>query len=208
MARTRLKPWTQSQSPARRTGETNTLPGWTEGNFPRIDPRPDASPRWPNRSPLWTASCISASRQASCSGACPSLKGASSFETFTRAYAATTQRHTPSWGTRSARASTGPLRPLMPARSCALVKSASFMPARLTSLRTPSRQSPSHGPLSHLILQGKPNASHVCAKINLHTHDRQNECNTIAVTKRTRVKEIQYSLLHSEGWTRRSKHKR
>jgi hypothetical protein len=27
--------------------------------------------------------------------------------------------------------------------------------------------------LSHPILQGKPNASHVCARINLHTHDRQ-----------------------------------
>jgi hypothetical protein len=41
MARMRSRPWTQSQSPARRTGETNTLPGWTEGNFPRTDPRPD-----------------------------------------------------------------------------------------------------------------------------------------------------------------------
>jgi hypothetical protein len=27
--------------------------------------------------------------------------------------------------------------------------------------------------VSHPILQGKPNASHVCTKINLHTHDRQ-----------------------------------
>jgi hypothetical protein len=36
-------------------------------------------------------------------------------------------------------------------------------------------------------LTRKPNASHVCARINLHTHDRQNESNTIAVTKRTRV---------------------
>jgi hypothetical protein len=51
---------------------------------------------------------------------------------------------------------------------------------------------------SHPILQGKPNASHVCARINLHTHDRQNECNTIAVIKCMRVKPIQYSLLHSE----------
>jgi hypothetical protein len=42
-------------------------------------------------------------------------------------------------------------------------------------------------PLSHPILQGKPNASHVCARINLHTHDRQNESNTIAVIKRSRV---------------------
>jgi hypothetical protein len=37
--------------------------------------------------------------------------------------------------------------------------------------------------VSHPILQGKPNASHVCARINLHTHDRQNECKTIAVIK-------------------------
>jgi hypothetical protein len=56
------------------------------------------------------ASCTSAPRQVSCSDACPSLRGASSFETFTQAYAATTQRHAPSWATRSARASTGPLR--------------------------------------------------------------------------------------------------
>jgi ribonuclease HI len=77
----------------------------------------------------------------------PIPQGASSFETFTRAYAATTQRHAPSWATHSARASTGPLRSLMPARSCAPTKGASFMPARLTSLCTPSRQSPSHGPL-------------------------------------------------------------
>jgi hypothetical protein len=41
--------------------------------------------------------------------------------------------------------------------------------------------------MSHPILQGKPNASHMCARINLHTHDRQNESNTIAVIKRTRV---------------------
>jgi hypothetical protein len=27
--------------------------------------------------------------------------------------------------------------------------------------------------LSHPILQGKPNASHMCARIKLHTHDRQ-----------------------------------
>jgi hypothetical protein len=41
--------------------------------------------------------------------------------------------------------------------------------------------------LSHPILQGKPNASHMCARI-IYTHMiRQNESNTIAVTKRTRV---------------------
>jgi hypothetical protein len=38
----------------------------------------------------------SAPRQVSCSDACPSLRGASSFETFTRAYAATTRCHAPS----------------------------------------------------------------------------------------------------------------
>jgi hypothetical protein len=38
------------------------------------------------------------------------------------------------------------------------------------SLREPYSLKPS---LSHLILHGKPNASHVCARINLHTHDRQ-----------------------------------
>jgi hypothetical protein len=31
-------------APARGTGETNTSPGWTEGRYPRTDPRPDASP--------------------------------------------------------------------------------------------------------------------------------------------------------------------
>jgi hypothetical protein len=68
--------------------------------------------------------------------------------------------------------------------------------------------SPLSPAVSHPILQGKPNASHVCARINLHTHDRQKECNTIAVIKRMRVKLIQYSLLHSDGRTQRSKHKR
>jgi hypothetical protein len=43
----------------------------------------------------------------------------------------------------------------------------------------------------------------MCARIKLHTHDRQKS----AVIKRTRVKLIQYSLLHSDGWTQRSKHK-
>jgi ribonuclease HI len=116
----------------------------------RVELPPDRSKarriaRMASHSPSSMASCTSAPRQASCSDACPSLRGASSFETFTRAYAATTQRHAPSWATRSARASTGPLWSLMPA-SCAPVKGANFMPARPTSLRTPSRQSPSHGP--------------------------------------------------------------
>jgi hypothetical protein len=60
--------------------------------------------------------------------------------------------------------------------------------------------------VSHPILQAKPNASHVCARINLHTHDRQNECNTIAVINRSRVKPVRYPLLHPERWTRRSEH--
>jgi hypothetical protein len=60
--------------------------------------------------------------------------------------------------------------------------------------------------VSHPILQGKPNASHMCARINLHTHDRQNESNTIAVIKRSRVKPVRYPLLHPERWTRRSEH--
>jgi hypothetical protein len=69
--------------PARETGGTNTSPGWTEGSYPRTDPRPDASPGWPSHSPSSTASCTSAPRQASCSDAFPSLRGASSFETST-----------------------------------------------------------------------------------------------------------------------------
>jgi hypothetical protein len=40
-----------------------------------------------------------------------------------------------------------PLRLLMPVRSCAPARGATFTPARLTFLRTPSRRSPSHGPL-------------------------------------------------------------
>jgi hypothetical protein len=60
--------------------------------------------------------------------------------------------------------------------------------------------------VSHPILQGKPNASHMCARINLHTHDRQNESNTIAVIKRSRVKPVRYPLLHPERWTQRSEH--
>jgi hypothetical protein len=60
--------------------------------------------------------------------------------------------------------------------------------------------------VSHPILQGKPNASHMCSRINLHTHDRQNESNTIAVIKRSRVKPVRYPLLHPERWTRRSEH--
>jgi ribonuclease HI len=41
MAPTGPRPWIQSRSPAWRTGETNTSPGWIEGNSPRTDPRPD-----------------------------------------------------------------------------------------------------------------------------------------------------------------------
>jgi hypothetical protein len=140
--------WTQSQSPARRTDETNTSPGWIEGNSPRTDPRLDASPGWPSHLPSSTTSCTSAPRRASCSDACPSLRGASSFGTFMRAYAATTRHRTLSWEMRSARAFTGPLRSLTPVRSCAPVKGVNFMPAGPTSLRTPSKPSLSRGPLS------------------------------------------------------------
>jgi ribonuclease HI len=73
-------------------------------------------------------------------------QGRSSFEIFTRACAATTRRHAASWATRSTRASAGLLRSQTPARSCAPVKGASSTLARPTSLRTPSRQSLSHGP--------------------------------------------------------------
>jgi hypothetical protein len=59
---------------------------------------------------LSTVSCTSAPRQASCNDAYLSLRGASSFEIFTRARAATTRRHTPSWATRFVRAFTGLLR--------------------------------------------------------------------------------------------------
>jgi hypothetical protein len=51
MARTRPSPWIQSRYPARRTGVTSTLPGWTEGSFPRTDPKPDVSLGWPSHSP-------------------------------------------------------------------------------------------------------------------------------------------------------------
>jgi hypothetical protein len=84
---TRPSPWTRSRRPARRTGETSTSPGWIEGNFPRTDPRPDASLGWPSHSASWTASCTSTPHQASCSGACPSPRGASTSETTMRACA-------------------------------------------------------------------------------------------------------------------------
>jgi hypothetical protein len=129
----------RASPPERRTGEPSTSPGWIEGSFPRIDPRPDASPGWPNRSPSLTASCTSAPRQASCSGACPPPRGASSSETFTRVCVATTRRRAPSWATHSARASTGPPRLLTPTRLCAHAKGANFTPARPISQLTPSK---------------------------------------------------------------------
>jgi hypothetical protein len=132
-------------APARETGETSTSPRWIGGNFPRTNPRTDASPGWPSRSPSSTSSCTGAPRRASCSDACPSPRGASSFETFTRACVATTRRLAPSWATRSAKTSIGPPWSLMPARSCAPAKGANFTPAKLTSQLTPSRRSPSHG---------------------------------------------------------------
>jgi hypothetical protein len=73
-----------------------SLPGRIEGSFPRIGPRPGASPGWPNRSPSLAASYTSAPRLASCSGAYPSPRGASSSETSTRACVATMRRRGPS----------------------------------------------------------------------------------------------------------------
>jgi hypothetical protein len=70
----------------------------------------------------------------------------------------------------------------------------------------PASLGPTATRVSHPILQGKPNASHVCARIILHTHDRQNESNTIAVINHSRVKPVRYPLLHPERWTRRSEH--
>jgi hypothetical protein len=35
--------------------------------------------------------------------------------------------------------------------------------------------------MSHLISEEKPNASHMCVRIKLHTYDRQNECNIIDI---------------------------
>jgi hypothetical protein len=91
-----------------------------------------------------TVSCTSAPCQASCSGAYPSPRGASSSETSTRACVATTRLHAPSWAMRSARASTGLPRSLMP-RLCAPTRGANSTPTRPISQRTPSRRSPSHG---------------------------------------------------------------
>jgi hypothetical protein len=65
----RPRPWIRSQPLARGTGATNTSPGWIEGSYPWTDPRLDASPGWPSRSPLSMASCTSVLRQASCIGA-------------------------------------------------------------------------------------------------------------------------------------------
>jgi transposase InsO family protein len=62
----------------------------------------------------------------------PIPRGVSSFETSIRACAATMRRLAPSWATHSARASIGPPRSLMPARSCAPVKGAIY--ARKTNL--------------------------------------------------------------------------
>jgi ribonuclease HI len=56
-------------APARGTSARNTSSGWTEGSCPRADLRQDASPGWPSRSLLSTASCTSAPHQASCSDA-------------------------------------------------------------------------------------------------------------------------------------------
>jgi hypothetical protein len=118
---------------------------WQAKYFPQIVPKPNASPRWPNRSPLSTASFTSVPHQVSCRGAYPFRRGASSSATSTRACAATTQRRAPSWATRSTRASTGPPRSRTPTRLCAPARGANSTPARPTSQGTPSRRSLSRG---------------------------------------------------------------
>jgi hypothetical protein len=60
------------------------------GELPPDRSRTGASPAWPSHLPSPTASCTSASRPASCSGASPSPKVASSSETSTRACVSTT----------------------------------------------------------------------------------------------------------------------
>jgi hypothetical protein len=79
---------------------------------------------------------------ASCSGACPSPRGASSYGTSTPESAATTPRLAPSSATRSARAFTGLPRSRTPARSYALAKGASSTPASPTYPPMPCRPSP------------------------------------------------------------------
>jgi hypothetical protein len=116
--------------------------GWLEGNSPRTGPRPGASPGWPSLSPLSTASCTSAPPQASCSGACPSPRGASSCGTSTRGSVAITPHPAPSLATHSVKAFTGLPQSRMPARSCAPAKGASFTPASPTFLLTSCRPSP------------------------------------------------------------------
>jgi transposase InsO family protein len=97
---------------------------------------------------LVDASCTSAPPPASCSDAYLSPKGSSSSGTYTRACATTMPHPAPSWATRSARAYTGPLRSLTPARSCAPTKGASSTLASPISPRTSCRPSPSRGLLS------------------------------------------------------------
>jgi transposase InsO family protein len=89
------------------------------GELPWTDPGQGTSLGWPSRSPSSTASCTSAPRQASSSDASPSLRGASSSATSTRAYAVTKRSHTPSWATHSAKAFTSPPRSPTPTRLCA-----------------------------------------------------------------------------------------
>jgi ribonuclease HI len=82
-------------APSRAPWRDKYIPGWTEGNSPRTDPRPGASPGWPSLLPSSTASCTSVPLPASCSDACPSPRGASSSGTFARASTANTPRPAP-----------------------------------------------------------------------------------------------------------------
>jgi ribonuclease HI len=128
--------------PSKLTGVTSMWPGWPEGNSPRTGPQPDASPGWPSPLPSSTASCTSAPPPASCSGGCPSQRGASSCGTSTRGSVATTQRLAPSLAMPSAKAFTGLSWSRMSVRSYAPVRGASFMPASPTFPLMSCRPSP------------------------------------------------------------------
>jgi hypothetical protein len=88
------------------------------------------------------ASCTSALPPASCSGACPSLRGASSCGTSTLGSVAITRRLVPSLAMLSAKAFTGLPRSRTPARSYEPAKGASSTPASPTFPLMSCRPSP------------------------------------------------------------------
>jgi hypothetical protein len=145
MVRTRPTPWTKSQPPRTEDWRARCLAWMDRGELPSDRFEGRRIVRMAKSFTLVTASCTSAMRQASCSGAYPSPRGASSSGTSTRVCVATTRRHAPSWATRFARASTGLPQLPTPARSCAPAKGANSTPAKPTSQRMPFRRSPSRG---------------------------------------------------------------